>query len=135
MMPQARLCGIALGAGRVAIGVVALVRPDLMARAWVGAVQAAGPAGVVLGRAAGGRDIALGVGALLASSRRNGRGLLGWTVAGSFCDAVDVAATVASWRELPPRGRCAVAGAASSGALLGALTVVLARRGWRGELR
>ncbi|HEY3691911.1 MAG: hypothetical protein QOH09_3931 [Pseudonocardiales bacterium] len=129
MMPQARLCGIALGAGRVAIGVVALVRPDLMARAWVGAVQAAGPAGVVLGRAAGGRDIALGVGALLASSRRNGRGLLGWTVAGSFCDAVDVAATVASWRELPPRGRCAVAGAASSGALLGALTVVLARRG------
>jgi hypothetical protein len=129
MMPQARLCGIALGAGRVAIGVVALVRPDLMARAWVGAVQAAGPAGVVLGRAAGGRDIALGVGALLASSRRNGRGLLGWTVAGSFCDAVDVAATVASWHELPPRGRCAVAGAASSGALLGALTVVLARRG------
>lgn len=129
MMPQARLCGIALGAGRVAIGVVALVRPDLMARAWVGAVQAAGPAGVVLGRAAGGRDIALGVGALLASSRRNGRGLLGWTVAGSFCDAVDVATTVASWRELPPRGRCAVAGAASSGALLGALTVVLARRG------
>lgn len=129
MMPQARLCGIALGAGRLAIGVVALVRPDLMARAWVGAVQAAGPAGVVLGRAAGGRDIALGVGALLASSRRNGRGLLGWTVAGSFCDAVDVAATVASWRELPPRGRCAVAGAASSGALLGALTVVLARRG------
>jgi hypothetical protein len=129
MMPQARLCGIALGAGRVAIGVVALVRPDLMARAWVGAVQAAGPAGVVLGRAAGGRDIALGVGALLASSRRNGRGLLGWTAAGSFCDAVDVAATVASWRELPPRGRCAVAGAASSGALLGALTVVLARRG------
>ena len=129
MMPQARLCGIALGAGRVAIGVVALVRPDLMARAWVGAVQAAGPAGVVLGRAAGGRDIALGVGALLASSRRNGRGLLGWTVAGSFCDAVDVAATVASWRELPPRGRCAVAGAASSGALLDALTVVLARRG------
>ena len=77
MMPQARLCGIALGAGGVAIGVVALVRPDLMARAWVGAVQAAGPAGVVLGRAAGGRDIALGVGALLASSRRNGRGLLG----------------------------------------------------------
>jgi hypothetical protein len=123
------LCGRALGAGRVTIGVVALVRPDLMARAWVGAVQAAGPAGMVLGRAAGGRDIALGVGALLASFRRNSRGLLGWTVAGSFCDAVDMAATVASWRDLPPRGRYAVVGAASSGVLLGALTVVLARRG------
>lgn len=129
MMPQARLCGMALGAGRVTIGAVALVRPDLMARAWVGAVQAAGPAGMVLGRAAGGRDIALGIGALLASSRRNARGLLGWTVAGSFCDAVDVAATLASWRDLPSRGRWAVAGAATSGVLLGALTVVLARRG------
>ncbi len=128
MMPQARLCGMALGAGRVAIGAVALVRPDLMARAWVGTVQAAGPARRVLGRAAGGRDIALGVGALLAS-RRNARGLLGWTVAGSFCDAVDVAATLASWRDLPSRGRYAVAGAATSGVLLGALTIVLARRG------
>jgi len=120
---------MALAAGRVTIGIVALVRPDLMARAWVGAAQAAGPAGRVLGRAAGGRDIALGAGALLASSRRNGRGLLSWTVAGSFCDAVDVAATVASWRDLPQRGRYAVAGAASSGVLLGALTVVLGRRG------
>jgi hypothetical protein len=129
MMPLARLCGMALGAGRVTIGVVALVRPDLMARAWVGAAQAAGPAGAVLGRAAGGRDIALGVGALLASSRRDGRGLMGWTVAGSFCDAVDVAATVVSWRDLPPLGRYAVAGAAGSGVLLGALTVVLGRRG------
>ncbi|PZS40709.1 MAG: hypothetical protein DLM62_01460 [Pseudonocardiales bacterium] len=128
MRPQARLCARGLAAGRVAIGVVALVRPDLMARSWVGAAQAAGPAGVVLGRAAGARDIALGVGVLLASCRRNGRGMVGWTVAGSFCDAVDVAATIASWRELPRRGRWAVAGAASSGVLLGALTVVLARR-------
>jgi hypothetical protein len=95
---------MALGAGRVTIGAVALVRPDLMARA-------------------------LGIGALLASSRRNARGLLGWTVAGSFCDAVDVAATLASWRNLPSRGRWAIAGAATSGVLLGALTVVLARRG------
>ncbi|MGB8962316.1 MAG: hypothetical protein WCC38_10215 [Pseudonocardiaceae bacterium] len=128
MRPQARLCGSALAAGRVAIGAVALVRPDLMARAWVGAVHAAGPAGVVLGRAAGGRDIALGVGALLASSRGTGRGLLSWTVAGAFCDAVDAVATAVSWRELPPLGRYAVAGAASSGAALGVLTVVLARR-------
>lgn len=120
---------MALATGRVAIGVVALVRPALMARTWVGAAQAEGPAAVVLGRAAGGRDIALGAGALLAATRGNGRGLLGWTVAGSFCDAVDVATTVASWRELPPIERCAVVGTASSGVLLGALTVVLGRRG------
>ncbi|MDQ2879784.1 MAG: hypothetical protein M3Y48_00575 [Actinomycetota bacterium] len=129
MVPLARLCGTALATGRVAIGVVALVRPALMARTWVGAAGAAGPAAVVLGRAAGGRDIALGAGALLASLRGNGRGLLGWTVAGSFCDAVDVATTVASWRELPRLQRVAVIGAASSGVALGALTVVLARRG------
>ncbi|MFZ0120319.1 MAG: hypothetical protein WAN20_03595 [Pseudonocardiaceae bacterium] len=128
MMPQARLCGMVLAAGRVTVGVVALVRPDLMARPWVGAAESVGPAGVVLGRAAGGRDIALGAGALLGAARGNKRGLLGWTVAGSFCDAVDVAATIASWRTLSPLGRYAVAGAASSGVLLGALTVVLAGR-------
>jgi hypothetical protein len=50
---------MALPAGRVTIGVVALVRPDLMARAWVGAAQAAGPTAAMLGRATGGRDIAL----------------------------------------------------------------------------
>ena len=129
MTPRARLCGMGLAAGRVAIGAVALARPALMARTWVGAAHAASPAAAVLGRAAGGRDLALGLGALLASTSRNGRGLLGWTVAGSFCDAVDVAATIASWRELPPLQRRAVAVAASSGVLLGALTVVLARRG------
>lgn len=128
MTRQARLCGVGLAAGRVAIGVIALVRPALMARPWVGAAEAAGSAATVLGRAAGGRDVALGVGALLASSRGDGRGLLGWTVAGAFCDAVDAAATVASWRELAPWGRFAVAGSAAGGALLGGLAVVLAGR-------
>ncbi len=114
--------------GRTALGAVALVRPSLAARPWVGAAQAGSPAGVVLGRAAGGRDLALGAGALFASARGDGRRLLGWTVAGAFCDAVDAAATLVSWRDLPARGRVAVAAAAVSGAALGGLTVLLAGR-------
>lgn len=123
-----RLCGLGLATGRVVIGVAALLRPALMARPWVGATQAVGPAGVVLGRAAGGRDLALGAGALLAAARGDERGLLGWTFAGAFCDAVDAVATAASWRELPARGRVAVAAAAGGGAVLGGLTVLLAAR-------
>lgn len=128
MMRQARLCSVGLATGRVALGVVALLRPALVARPWVGKAQAAALAGVVLGRAAGGRDLALGVGTLLAAWRGDERALQGWTLAGAFCDAVDAVVTAVSWRDLPTWGRLAVAGAAGGGAVLGGLTVVLADR-------
>src|SRR6186997_15693 len=56
--------GRALAASRIALGVAALVSPRLAATPWVG-WSSTHPAGEVLGRAAGARDIALGAGALL----------------------------------------------------------------------
>ncbi|MBV9011233.1 MAG: hypothetical protein JO272_04150 [Pseudonocardiales bacterium] len=133
MTRQARLGNLGLGSvglatGRVAIGVVALLRPALVARPWVGGAQASAPAGVVLGRALGGRDLALGAGALLAAWCGDERALRAWTLAGAFCDGVDAVATAASWRDLPALGRLAVAGAATAGAVLGGSTVLRAAR-------
>ncbi|MDQ3601126.1 MAG: hypothetical protein M3408_07735, partial [Actinomycetota bacterium] len=61
MSPRlSRRCAAWLAAGRVALGVVAVLRPELPARPWVGTTEAGGAAGRVLGRALGGRDISLG---------------------------------------------------------------------------
>ncbi|MBV9729609.1 MAG: hypothetical protein JO309_09445 [Pseudonocardiales bacterium] len=129
MTRQARLCSVGLATGRVAIGVVALLRPVLVARPWIGSAHASAPAGVVLGRALGGRDVALGAGALLAAWCGNERALRGWTLAGAFCDVVDAVATVTSWRDLPAWGRLAVLSAAGGGAVLGGSTVLRAACG------
>jgi hypothetical protein len=126
MTRQARLCGVGLAAGRIALGIVALLRPALVAWPWVGGAQASAPAGVVLGRAVGGRDMALGAGALLAAWRGYDRALRGWVLAGAFCDAVDAVATVASWRDLPAWGRIAVVSVAGGGAVLGGSTALRA---------
>ncbi|MBV9142890.1 MAG: hypothetical protein JO115_18590 [Pseudonocardiales bacterium] len=129
MTRQARLCSVGLATGRVALGVVALLRPALVARPWVGGAHASTPAGVVLGRAVGGRDLALGAGALLAAWCGDERALRGWILAGAFSDAVDAIATITSWRDLPAWGRLAVVSAAGGGAILGGSTAVLAARG------
>ena len=55
----------AVAAGRVAIGLTALAWPAVPARPWVGAA-ADDLAARVFGRALGGRDLALGLGALAA---------------------------------------------------------------------
>jgi hypothetical protein len=126
----ARGGGTALAAARTAIGVVALAAPTLVTRPWLGPDR--GPAVRVLGRALGGRDLALGLGALAALQRpRTGPRSAGhpgiWIGVGALSDAMDVLATVAAWDELPRVGRwlvamsaggAAVAGAAAAGSLL-----------------
>jgi hypothetical protein len=103
---------------RVVLGVSALVSP-LAARPWVGP-SVREPAGAVLGRAAGARDLALGAGALLAA-RQGGRAERTWVAAGAFCDLVDAATTIAHRRRLPAAGRVLVSGAAVGAAAVGAL--------------
>jgi hypothetical protein len=125
MTDPVRLCALGIGAARAALGVAAIARPALVARPWVGPAQAGGTAGLVLGRAAGARDLALGAGALLAS---RGGELRRWTAAGAFCDLVDTLVTVTSWRDLPPGGRARIAVLAGSGAVVGGLTAALTRR-------
>lgn len=121
--------GLALlvGGARAALGLVALTLPGLVARPWIGE-SSRGPRAAVLGRALGGRDLALGVGALLAHDEP--AQLRRWAAAGALADAGDVAATLVSFRALPPRGRIAVLASAAGACLAGsAAAALLARRG------
>jgi hypothetical protein len=108
----------AVAALRVALGVGALINPRLAAQPWVGSTASA-PAGTVLGRAAGVRDIALGAGVLVATSQGRAAERT-WVAAGALCDLVDAAATLAAWRQLPSPGRALAGGAAVGAAVIGA---------------
>ena len=114
----------AVAALRVALGVAALVGPGTAARPWVGP-SAGEPAGVVLGRAAGVRDLVLGAGVLLAA-RQGPRAERTWVAAGALCDAVDAATTFAVWRRLAV-ARPLVGGAAVAAALVGAVAAARGR--------
>ncbi|MBW3576890.1 MAG: hypothetical protein KY462_03955 [Actinobacteria bacterium] len=92
----------ALGVTRVAIGTGLLLAPRLAARPWIGA-DAARPGTKAMTRAAGARDMAIGVGTLLA--RRHGASARGWLEAAALVDAADAAATLLAWRHLPRAGR------------------------------
>ena len=78
--------GIALA--RVAIGAGATLAPGLVSRLQFGTTT---PAQTVAVRMLGARDLALGIGALLAT-RHGPSGLRGWVEAGAFADAVDALA-------------------------------------------
>lgn len=106
---------------RVALGAAALIVPGLAGRAWIGP-GAAGRDRAVMLRALGGRDIALGAGALLGASEREA--LRRWVALGALSDLVDTIATAAGFAALPKRRRwlvlAACAGAASAGSLAAA---------------
>ncbi len=89
--------------GRVGIGVAAIAAPPLMARPWIG--PAAGePEARLLARTMGGRDLALGIGALraLGVSDEEARP---WVALGGAADLVDALATVVAFGHLPRRSR------------------------------
>jgi hypothetical protein len=111
----------AVAAGRVALGLTALAWPSVPARPWVGAA-ADDVAARVLGRALGARDLALGLGAMAALQHPAGEpgSAPAWVAAGALSDALDVAASLASWRELPRIGRWLVVASAGGAALTGA---------------
>jgi hypothetical protein len=118
----------AVAAGRVALGLTALAWPAVPARPWVGA-SADDLAARVFGRALGARDIALGLGALAAlRPPADEPGSAGaWLAAGALSDALDVVASVSSWRELPRQGRWLVTASAGGAALAGAAAALAAR--------
>jgi hypothetical protein len=115
----ARFLAQALGWARCAVGVVALVAPEPLSRPWVGP-DIEGGTRKVLARALGGRDLALGLGVVMAA-RRNAP-VRGWVEAGALSDSVDTLATVIGFGRLPRWGRWGVllsaGGAAVSAALL-----------------
>jgi hypothetical protein len=107
----------AVAAGRVAIGLAALASPSLPARPWVGAA-ADDLAASVFGRALGGRDLALGLGALEALRRPDGEAST-WVAAGAISDALDVAASALAWQRLPRGWRWLVVGSAGAASCVG----------------
>ena len=121
----------AVAVGRVALGLTALVWPSVPARPWVGG--AADELGArVFGRALGARDLALGLGALAALQGSDNGSASAWVAAGALSDALDVVASVASWRELPRVGRWLVVGSAGGAALAGGAGALAVRPGRKG---
>ncbi len=109
---DARRLAVANGLARSALGVVALVAPGLPLRPWLGD-EGRQPAARMLARALGGRDLAIGVGTLLAAGRH--QPLRAWVEAAGVADAGDVAVTLGRFGARPGSGRLAVLAAASGG--------------------
>lgn len=118
----------AVAAARVALGLTALAVPGVAAEPWVGEAGR-GVAGRVFGRSLGGRDLALGAGALWALSRQAAEpgAACAWVAGGAVSDALDVVSTLAGWRELPRVGRWLVLGSSAGAALAGAGGVLALR--------
>lgn len=113
----------AMAAARVTIGLSTVLRPDRLARSWLGASAEgtdARPAVQVLGRGHGGRDLMLGAGALAALAARD-RAAGAWLAAGGVADAVDGVTTVLLWRSLPSRSRWVFAASAAGTAVASGL--------------
>lgn len=110
---------VAMCAARIAIGVTALAAPPLVAGPWIGS-GAKRPDTRLLARAAGGRDLALGIGTLLAKRDGDERALLHWLRMGVLSDATDTLITLTSYRRLPRFGRFGVLASAGSATIVGA---------------
>jgi hypothetical protein len=107
-----------IAVGRVGLGATALVAPALVARPWIGA-PAEGPAHRLLARAMGGRDLALGIGALRAL-RRSDEEARPWVALGGMADAVDALATAVAFTALPGRSRWGILALTAGAALASA---------------
>jgi hypothetical protein len=119
---QARLGALSLAGMRSSIGMAALLVPEALLKPWIGPRYARGPVAKLLGRALGGRDLALAAGPVL--SMRHDGPVRGWIEAGMLADSADFLATVLAFGELPRRTRWLVlastAGAAAAGAIIAA---------------
>jgi hypothetical protein len=112
----ARDAARALALGRVAFGAAALVAPRLATRGWIGPT-AAEPGATVLARALGVRDVIMG-GLALHVVDRPGVGRRTYATF-ALADTVDLLATVAARRGLPPSGAALAVAVAGGGAAAG----------------
>jgi hypothetical protein len=108
---------LTLARGRIAIGAAAAVAPRLAARI-MGARHTTGTT-PVLARMLGGRDVALGLGAVIAIDR--GTPVRGWLEGAALADAVDCVACLVARSELPPNVVRATVSLAGASAVVGLL--------------
>jgi hypothetical protein len=100
---QARQLAETVAWGRIAIGITALVAPTLPLRPWVGRDFAWQPRAKLLARSLGARDLALGVGVILALKKD--APVRGWIEGSGVADAGDVLSTLLAFGKLPKGGR------------------------------
>jgi hypothetical protein len=106
-----------LARGRIAIGVVSLLAPGLVARTMAGRDGARGATSLFAGMV-GARDVALGFGLLRALD--HGAPVRGWLEASAVVDGIDVAACLLAREHLRTIVLPGTVGLAASGALLSA---------------
>jgi hypothetical protein len=87
-----------LGLGRVVFGAAALVAPRSVTRIWTGEQEGSTTLPMAV-RGMGARDLAIGMGTLVALE--NDGPVTRWLEAGAVADAADAFSTLASWRQLP----------------------------------
>jgi hypothetical protein len=119
---QASTLAVTAARARIAIGIVMVAVPGRASRLMGGEHGDDGSAPVFL-RMLGARDIALGLGTVVALDR--GAPVRGWLEGSALADAGDVVASVLGRGRLTPNGFIGTAGIAAVSTVLGAL---LARR-------
>jgi hypothetical protein len=100
---------------RIAVGAAFVLFPGLAGRMWIGSDAARRPV-KVLARAFGARDLAIGLGIVIALDR--GAPVRGWIEAGVLSDGIDTAASLLAGGSIPAAIRWpAIAVGASSTAI------------------
>lgn len=112
---QGRIRAVAIG--RIALGASFVLVPGLALRAWPGHGEAGGPVSRLLARSVGVRDIALGMGTLMAV--QHDTPARGWLEAAMLADAGDAVAIVLGFRHLPRVRAVAMLGASVGAAAAG----------------
>lgn len=110
-----------LSRARIAVGVAALIAPRLAGRI-IGGRQATPPT-ALFARMLGARDLALGLGTVIALDR--GAPVRGWLEASALADACDCIATLLAREHLSPAVIRATAGSAAASTVIG---IVMARQ-------
>jgi hypothetical protein len=110
---EPREVAVSLARGRIALGVAALVAPKLAARALFGGRVGRGTA--ALTRMLGGRDLALGLGVVIALDR--GAPVRGWLEACVLADTVDLVGCALARHEMTATSFAPTAALAGASAL------------------
>jgi hypothetical protein len=102
---------------RIAVGAAFVLFPGLAGRMWIGSPAAGRPV-KVLARAFGARDLAIGLGVVIAFDR--GAPVRGWIEAGTLSDAIDTAASLLAGRSIHPAIRWPAIAVGATSAVTGA---------------
>ena len=114
---EARGIAVSVAWGRIAIGAVSLLAPGFVGRAMTGR-DGSGGGTRLFARMVGARDLALGLGVLVALER--GAPVRGWLEASAVVDGIDAAAGLLARHHLSTAVFPGAVGLAAAGALLSA---------------